>query len=586
MPKAVKAKPEGELIDIKGRLRKLKVKHFRAIGAPGIEVELDDIVVLVGPNNAGKSSILRAYEVVMLDGSKEGHLKLDDFPNGEINPEALPEIELETVVEEGEPGAQWIDTTSGQKVVRERWVWHGQGVGKRSGFNVETGQWDEKVPWGAPNVANARRPLPHAVHAFDTPEEQADQINTLLRTAIINEAKRITDEHGTILYEKLYDDLAKFQEKAVDGAKAKVGDIEKRLNEVVASIFLDHEVEYNQPTSTQEKSISLFPFGGRLLLGPKGGHMSGLEYQGSGTRRTLMWAALRILSEENAKTDRPHVLLIDEPELCLHPNAIRDACKVLYDLGERVGWQVMVTTHSPVFIDLSRKNTSIIRVERVAKGLISGTTLFRPDRAKLEENDQKLLKLLNAYDPYVAEFFFGGKIIIVEGDTEYSAFKYVMALNPTDYGDVHIIRARGKATIVPLAKILNHFGTSYSILHDADKTQVMRKGKDGPPKPMANPAWGNNKNILAVAMAAPQNAKVRLVASIYNFEIAYFGELAGDEKPYNAIEHLKDDEAKLQVIRALLSALIDHSKPLPPGATDWSDLDKLKASVEAFIAAA
>jgi putative ATP-dependent endonuclease of OLD family len=77
------------------------------------------------------------------------------------------------------------------------------------------------------------------------------------------------------------------------------------------------------------------------------------------------------------------LLLIDEPEICLHPNAIRDACTVLYDLPNSGNWQVMVTTHSPVFVDFSRDNTTIIKVEKNSEGSIQGTTVFRPDTARI-----------------------------------------------------------------------------------------------------------------------------------------------------------------------------------------------------------
>lgn len=52
----------------RARLHKLVIANFRAIGKTPVTIELDDIVVLVGPNNAGKSSVLRAYEVVMQAG--------------------------------------------------------------------------------------------------------------------------------------------------------------------------------------------------------------------------------------------------------------------------------------------------------------------------------------------------------------------------------------------------------------------------------------------------------------------------------------------------------------------------------------
>ena len=86
------------------RLHKLIIKNFRAIGNAPVEIELDEIVVLVGPNNVGKSSILRAYEVVMKQGSSEGKLQIDDFPNGVVDPNALPEIELQTIVFDNAPG--------------------------------------------------------------------------------------------------------------------------------------------------------------------------------------------------------------------------------------------------------------------------------------------------------------------------------------------------------------------------------------------------------------------------------------------------------------------------------------------------
>lgn len=32
--------------------------------------------------------------------------------------------------------------------------------------------------------------------------------------------------------------------------------------------------------------------------------------------------------------------------------------------------------------------------------------MFRPDKAQLDDNDRERLKLLNMFDPHVAEFFF------------------------------------------------------------------------------------------------------------------------------------------------------------------------------------
>ena len=60
------------------RLMKLRIKNFRTIGEPGLEISLDDnnAIFLIGPNNAGKSTILHAYDYFVSASMKAG---VDDF---------------------------------------------------------------------------------------------------------------------------------------------------------------------------------------------------------------------------------------------------------------------------------------------------------------------------------------------------------------------------------------------------------------------------------------------------------------------------------------------------------------------------
>ena len=519
----------------KPRLTKLLIKNFRCIGSTPVNIDLDEIVVLVGANNVGKSSILKAYEVAMSQGSAKAKLKLDDFPNNIIDPDNLPEIELHTIIYDNSPGEQWITTLqNGERLVKERWTWKGEGDPIRQGWNAQDNSWSEKVPWGAPNVANSRRPEPHRVDAFDSPEVQANEIKKLLMNALnerVKNLKTANQEEEENEYHKLLEKVKELQNNIVQEAQEQIDEVNTELSTLINKVFPSYKIDFDaKPEDNLDKTINLFKSDPQLLMGPEGGYFGSVEKQGSGARRTLLWTALKFISENNQKgkdlaTVRPHLLLIDEPEICLHPNAIRDACNVLYDLPVSGNWQVMVTTHSPVFIDFSRDNTTIVRVERRENGVIEGTTVFRPDKAQLSDDDKQNLKLLNHCDPYVAEFFFGGKVIIVEGDTEYTAFNYIKTEKPDLYRDVHIIRARGKATIVSLVKILNHFGSSYSVLHDSDRP-LTAAGK-------GNPAWGNNPNILDAVNSKPDGAETRLLASLPNFEEAYFGEEIKSEKPYS-----------------------------------------------------
>ena len=116
----------------KPRLTKLIVKNFRCIGPTPVSIDLDEIVVLVGANNVGKSSILKAYELAMSQGSNKSKLKIDDFPNNRIDPDNLPEIELHTIVYDNSPGERWITLLPNEeRVVKERWIWANEGEPKR-----------------------------------------------------------------------------------------------------------------------------------------------------------------------------------------------------------------------------------------------------------------------------------------------------------------------------------------------------------------------------------------------------------------------------------------------------------------------
>jgi putative ATP-dependent endonuclease of OLD family len=567
----------------KPRLVKLIVENFRCIGAP-VEVDLNDIVVLVGPNNSGKSSILHAYETIMRDGSSESSLTLDDFPNGEIEEGRFPTVELHTMIFGNRPGDEWCEQVEhGGNLVRERWIWEKPGKPERTGFNVELGRWaqpgdDEMVPWGVAPVANARRPQPHRVNAFDPPEVQTDEILRLL-DAILQEKVASLQENDDAKsnYAQLVESVRELQELVVEESKEAIEKMQAELSDLVAEVFPNHKVIFDpRPEDDIDKSLSFFSAHSHLRMGPNGGFLSTIDKQGSGARRTLLWTALKLLADQGVRArpqgskkktvietdpDRPHVLLLDEPEICLHPSAIREACNLLYELPSTGDWQVMITTHSPCFIDFGRESTTIVRVEFADSGDVVGTTIFTPER----------LKLLNMCDPYVAEFFFGGPTIIVEGDTEHTAFAYIKEMHPNDFRTVHVVRARGKSTVLSLMKILNHFGTPYAVLHDTDRKKTRRK--DG--TEIANPAWSANAAI--VAEAAGSSSSVRHVASVPNFEIAFFDKEVETEKPYTALSKIREHGDAYNNVLSLLRYLCGQSMDLPENALLVTGLEDLEA---------
>lgn len=570
-----------ETQETRARLHKLIVKNFRCIGSNPVEVELDDIVILVGANNAGKSSILKAYEVIMSSG-KLGELTLEDFPGGHVDPQNSPEIELHTVVTVNPPGEEWIDASG---LVKERWVWPQPGKGERFGFLHRENRWAtaadaERGPWGA--VAQSRRPQVHRIAAFSPPEQSASEIIALLEQIVkdrLTAELTATNEQQPTDYQKLLTSVGELQKKIADETRENIAQIEGEFSKQIAKVFPGYVVNFDaQPETALDKALSFFKGGSQLLIGPADGYKSGIERQGGGACRTLLWTALQLLKDRKAtRPGAPQVLLLDEPEICLHPNAIRNASDLLYKLPTETGnWQVMVTTHSPCFIDFEKPHTRIARVFRGENGQVYGTTIFRPQTNQFTEDEKQALKLSNLCDPFLAEFFFGGRTILVEGDTEHAAFNYVISVYPEDFKNLHIVRARGKAGISALAKILNQFGKPYAVLHDSDRPTCMRK--DG--STITNGAWTYNETILQTVKAAPAGVSIRLFASVPNFEEAYLDYVSKGEKPFSAVGRLRTDHTALERVKNLLMALSDETLAAPPGAVEWSEMAALNAALE------
>jgi hypothetical protein len=73
-----------------------------------------------------------------------------------------------------------------------------------------------------------------------------------------------------------------------------------------------------------------------------------LDRRGSGIRRLLMVAFFQYLAERERETDGDFVFAVEEPENCLHPALQRELVASFRQLADE-GYQVIVTSHSPVF---------------------------------------------------------------------------------------------------------------------------------------------------------------------------------------------------------------------------------------------
>jgi len=587
------------------KLKKMIVRNFRAI-KNDVEVELNDIVILVGANNSGKSTILKAYEYAV----NSEKLTLEDFHNCVFDKDYLPEVEIYTIVDkETAPKIDhWCEVLENETyLVKEKWTWKKVGdKPERVGFRVDKNSWateadKPRMPWATDNVAGSKRPSPHRVSTFDSPEIQSEGVKDLINTLLEEKVKLFKPTKQTDDFPSLIGKFESLKREFMTVSEVEVEQISKDITTIIDKIIPNHKFVFSIDDALKSDPFQIFDPKDVSIKFGEGERLYPILNHGSGARRTILWAILKKLAEmgfeaksaskgrkyETVKSTDSHILLMDEPEISLHPAAIREACNVLYSLPENNVWQVMLTTHSPNFIDLSKDHTTIVRIEKYNEEKIETTTLYRAEEVKLTSDEKENIKLLNLVDPYVLEFFFGGMVILVEGDTEYNAFNYIKEKEKEngneEFANILVIRARGKVQISSLMKILNHFKKQYYVLHDTDtlttKRRQTKKDEQGRKYieeiEIVNPAWTNNSKI-----EANMSVYSKVYASLINFEVANFNENLSSGKPENAIEKLKD--AKIyEAIKKLLQEIIS-GKITSENMISWNKIDELKKFVEDY----
>ncbi|NSL68458.1 ATP-dependent nuclease [Bacillus toyonensis] len=439
------------------RLTKFSVLNYKVFNTKfSIDFSSEDIVILTGRNNTGKSTFLEAINQFYLPTTAKGKIPVECYSNQDEN----KTIELEAhFIVDNETGET---VTIAKKYSNDNGKYYdAQGAEiKRTHELKET--LDEIL-------ANS----PYYITPYMTTEEIDKQVQEIYSQIITTELSKLEmdefDEEELKAIKKEYLELKSSIPKLLKKLKSKTDfslsnvseSVSKSLQSVFSNNSLQLSVQGGESTGFSVSDI-VKSTSSSVLIGNRHSSDMPLSTQGTGIQRMSLIYIIQNMIEQGlmGTNSTQKMLLIDEPEAFLHPEAVRALSRSLYAIGSRM--PLIISTHSPVLIDLSENHTTI-QVFRIGK--TEAIELYQSSSSQFDEDDIRNMKLLNYADSYVNEFFFADKIIVVEGDTEYVAFKHFIKERGLN---IHVIRARGKATICSLMKILNQFNTKYYILHDVD----------------------------------------------------------------------------------------------------------------------
>uniref|UniRef100_UPI002404A9EF ATP-dependent nuclease n=1 Tax=Haloarcula laminariae TaxID=2961577 RepID=UPI002404A9EF len=375
------------------QLSELQIENFKSIEETRIG-SIDDLSVFVGKNDAGKSAVLEAVRMFL---SEKGKPEVDQFHMGNRDDIVVSGTFTNVPSDLAENLCDSVEVSDDTLKITRKWEYPDP---RRSMADTFLGQSEEQLSsstlageYGSLGKRDTREflwnylPDPIYIPAErDISEEAKFKSNTLIErllTPLIEENDEIRDTRQQ-LEEELNNGVGDIESSIKDRLVEHVDSISD-LNLDTGEIALDKAFSPSIRVTDEFSDMSV-PIGQR----------------GSGVGSMLVLSLVETLRER--QVGEGYLMLFEEPGNWLHPEAKRRMLTALKQISTR-GGQVMVSTHSPVFID-RRGHGDVFLVKRK-----DGKTSIR----KIEENHLSIVEELGARNSDILQSDF---VLYVEGSTD------------------------------------------------------------------------------------------------------------------------------------------------------------------------
>src|SRR5690625_1705036 len=537
---------------MKIKIKELRIRNFRSYKTA--DINLSDNCVLIGANNVGKTTLLRAVQVAFTRGIRVGS---DDIFI--MDGESLPK-DREAIID-----VLIVPTDDQKKEVAEfddQWFEH---FGELRGENPnDLSQFFAMRTIIAFNYIKEEYEIEKKALIEWPKSEEVESYTNYNRNRITDrvlqaipifymDAKRdiaaeMKDRYS--YWGKLVRDVG-LNEQEIKDIEAVLDDINNTIIE--RSSVLKHLIEnlskVSKTVSTSKESIKVNPVSRKIkdlnrgidiTFKDQGSESFPISNHGMGTRSWITFLTLVAYIEwinkqmKNEETPYHSLILLEEPEAHLHPQAQR---KIFNQINGIAG-QKIVSSHSPMIVG----QVDIDNIRHISK---EGATSKIDFINTSELSDVDLRKIRQEILKTRGDLLFANAIILCEGETEEqvlpSFFKEYFGIETFEVG-INVISVGGKGKYKPFIRIAKDLNIKFYILSDGEDDTIKKVKKD------AKNVFGEEKviNVLKNIKFLPNGCDFEkyLIEEKYDIELDIaMKEILGEDYLANHIQR-KDGTKK------------------------------------------
>jgi energy-coupling factor transporter ATP-binding protein EcfA2 len=415
------------------RIAGIKVQKYRSIESTQ-RMDLGDLTVFVGPNNEGKSNILRALSLAMralraygaprpglpatnttIPTSRTSYSWADDFPKKlqDKQPEGNTLIDLWFELDERERTA--LKHSTGSRLRSELPIRLAIGE-RRITFKVAMrGPAHESLNQQSATIARfiGRRVGVEHVEAVRTARNTHEVVNRLLRMEML----------------RLEED-AKFK-RALGELRTALNPVSSKIGAEIHQTLKDFMPDVSSVRVEMSTEHVIDALSSKITILVDDGAPTALEHKGDGAQSLAALALAR--GTAGSRRQGELLLALEEPESHLHPTAVHQLRAVLNEISENQ--QVVISTHSPILV-----NRQVITNNIVVRG-----NKATPARTIADIRDALGVRVSD--NLHSAQM-----ILLVEGQSDQKALTSLLSVSSTVLA-THI--ADGRLVIEPMNSAAN-----------------------------------------------------------------------------------------------------------------------------------